>query len=94
MKEKRSKASYTEEFREQVLEIYNSGLYPSAIECAKAYGIKSATLYQWINRSSKPKIEKSEQEKEIERLKKDLAKAQQELDILKKAAIYFANQAK
>lgn len=90
----KTKNQYTEEFRNQILEVYNSGVYPSAAECAKAYGIKEPTLYQWISRSKLPQSEKSEQEKEIQRLNKELSRAKQELEILKKAAIYFANQAK
>ena len=94
MSNNRSKTQYTEEFRKQVLDVYNSGVYPSAAECAKAYGIKESTLYQWISRSKQPRFEKSDQEKEIQRLNKELSLAQQELEILKKAAIYFASQAK
>lgn len=94
MSNHKNRTQYTEEYRNQVLEVYNSGVYPSATECAKAYGIKESTLYQWISRAKQPQSEKSEQEKEIQRLNKELSRAKQELEILKKAAIYFANQAK
>jgi transposase len=94
MGQNKTKNRYTEEFRNQVLEVYNSGVYASATECALAYGIKETTLYQWISRSKQPKTEKSEQDKEIQRLNKELSRTQQELEILKKAAIYFAHQAK
>lgn len=89
-----SKKRYSKEFRTQVLEVYRSGIYPSVSACAKAYDIKEMTFYQWLRRESIVKPDKTEQELELLQVKKELARAKLELDILKKATIYFASQAK
>ncbi len=90
----RTKTKYTDEFKQQVLSVYKSGVYETAVACAKAYGIKEATFYQWMHRDSIIKPEKTAAELEVIQLRKALARANMELDILKKATIYFAKQAK
>jgi len=72
-----------------------SNVYSSVPECAKAYNINPNTLHGWIhkyNKQSKPK-DVFNQAEELLKLKRELARAKMENDILKKAAIYFANQA-
>ena len=88
------KKKYTAEFKQQVLEVFRSGVYESAVACAQAYGIKEMTFYQWLRRASIIKPDKTSQELELLQLRKELARARMELDILKKATIYFASQAK
>lgn len=89
------KFKFSQEFRNQVIGIYKSGIYESVPACASAYGISSKTLYAWLSKhnqiSSPSSI--SQQQSEIAALKKELARAKMENEILKKAAIYFANQA-
>jgi transposase len=90
------KSSYPQEFRDQVVGVYKSGVYASVDECAAAYSISNKTLYGWLhkyNQSTSPKAI-SEQQSELARVKKELARAKMENEILKKAAIYFANQAR
>ena len=41
--------SYTKEFKDQLIEIYNSGIYESAAECARNYRVPERLLYQWIS---------------------------------------------
>ena len=87
------KKKYDAEFKQQVLDVYRSGAYTTIAECAKSYGINENTLHGWLRISSKsPAL--VENTSEIMNLKKELAKAKMELEILKKAAIYFANHAK
>lgn len=83
---------YTAEYKSSVLEVWHSGIYKTVVECAKNYGIKENTLYNWISQSKKP-IE-TVKSPEYVALKKDYVRLQMELDILKKAAIYFARHAK
>ena len=87
--------AYPQEFKDQVVGVYKSGVYDSVDACAAAYDISGKTLYNWLykyNQSTSPKAV-SEQQAELSRIKKELAKAKMENEILKKAAIYFANQA-
>ena len=84
--------SYDAEFRKQILEVWNSGAYTSVPECAKSYGLNENTLYNWIHKSKT--APSPESNAEMLKLKKELARAKMELEILKKAAIYFANHAR
>ena len=87
-----NRKSYDVEFRKQILEVWNSGAYTSAAECAKSYGLNENTLYNWIHKSKS--VPNTESNAEVVKLKKELARAKMELEILKKAAIYFANHAR
>lgn len=94
-KQSKTKKEFTPEFRNQVIGVFKSGVYDSVPACAAAYGISSKTLYNWlskVNKNSTPSAI-SEQQAEIAALKKELSRAKMENEILKKAAIYFANQA-
>jgi transposase len=84
------------DFIAQVVGVYKSGVYKSAKECANAYGISDKTLYAWLSKHNKlrtPEALLTQQEENV-RLKKELARAKMELEILKKASIYFANLAR
>ena len=92
---KRDYKSYSPDFINQVVGVYKSGVYESVTDCAKAYGVSNKSLYRWLkdmDAKSTPKAI-SEQQAEMSRLKKELARAKMENEILKRAAIYFANQA-
>ena len=84
---------YDEDFKVKVLEVYKSGVYSSIAECARSYNLPENTLYTWLHKAKQdPKLIVSNTE--VVALKKELAKAKMELEILKKAAIYFANHAR
>lgn len=87
---------YDKDFIHQVLGVYKSGIYTSVAECAKAYCVPEKTLHGWIYKYDKTKTPEviSEQQAEITRLKKELSRVKMENEILKKASIYFANQAR
>jgi len=91
-----TKKAFPVEFKNQVIGVYKSGVYPNVPACAEAYGLSSKTLYRWLGEYEKsiaPSV-LSEQQAENANLRKELARAKMENDILKKAAIYFANQAR
>lgn len=90
------KKSFPPEFRNQVIGVCKSGVYASIPACAEAYGLSSKTLYRWLGEHHKSIAPSalSEQQAENANLKKELARARMENEILKKAAIYFANQAR
>ena len=85
----------TPEFRAQVIGVYKSGVYDSVSACAAAYGVNSKTLHSWLRKQADASTPSaiSQQNAELIALKKELARAKMENEILKKAAIYFANQA-
>ena len=87
---------YTEEFKiEAVRQVTDRGY--SVAEVARRIGTTTHSLYAWKKKygpDSAEHQEKTEAEQEIRRLKKELRRVTEERDILKKAAVYFANQPK
>ena len=64
-------------------------------EVASRLGMTTHSLYAWKMKygpDSAEHREKSAAEVENKRLKKELKRVTQERDLLKKAAVYFANQ--
>ena len=90
---------YTDDFKRQVMEVWHSGAYATIVECAKNYNINENRLYNWLHQAKKRHAADTPEKysvnnQEVLNLKKELARARTELDILKKAAIYFANHAR
>jgi transposase len=89
-----SNKRYTEEFKiEAVRQVTDRGY--SVVEVAHRLGTTTHSLYAWKKKygpDSAEHQEKTENEQEIRRLKKELRRVTEERDILKKAAVYFANQ--
>lgn len=84
---------YDSDFKAQVLAIWYSGAYATVVDCAKSYNIKENTLHTWLHSAQKKQIPIATNS-DILNLKKELSRTKMELDILKKAAIYFANHAR
>jgi transposase len=84
---------YSKEFRAQVIEVYHSGVYPTMAECARTYNVPEKLFYQWVAASRKQTLP-PEEAAELYKLRKDNKRLNQELDILKKAAAYFAKEMK
>ena len=86
---------YTDEFRsEAVRQVTEKG--HGVADVAERLGMSPHTLYAWVRAAKPPREERQaadleEAWAEIKRLKKELARATEERDILKKAAAYFAN---
>jgi len=89
---------YTEEFKQEAIKLALKS--PNVDSTAKDLGIPGATLHSWIsklkNAGSLDKVDLSTSKnmadliEENRRLQKALAIAQEEREILKKAAAYFA----
>lgn len=87
--------SYDKEFKLNAIELYKKGKSPA--EVCKGLGIPDATFYSWLEKYKK-NGEKGfpgsgnvkDFDKEMLRLKKELADAQLERDILKKALAIFS----
>ena len=87
------KANFTEEFkRDAVRQIPERG-YPVA-EVSQRLGVSPHSLYEWKKKFGTSNVKASDEAEEIRRLKKELARVTEERDILKKAAAYFARDAK
>ena len=89
-----SNKRYPEEFKiEAVLQVTDLGY--KVPEVAGRLGITTKSLYEWIKRYGDEQdqhLQISEQQREIRRLKAALRSAEEERDILKKAAKYFAGE--
>ena len=94
---------YTDEFRIEAVRLGESiGGNPAA----KRLGIPESSLWNWmrrkrlVNRTAVTsgaiavKRSSSELAAEIDRLRRELANAKQDLDIVKKAAAYFAKESR
>jgi len=90
---------YTKEFRQEAVRLVSEeGL--SVHEAAKRLSLSSTTLSNWVKAHKAGKLGEvgknhrplTDVEIENYRLKKELAEARMERDILKKAAAYFAKE--
>ena len=94
----RVKNRYTQEFKSEAINMAVNGDL-SLSEVASNLGLNYKTLYNWV-KGSMPEISSTqagkskikELESEVQALRRDLKRARQERDILKKAAAYFASQ--
>jgi len=92
--------SYTTEFKREAVQLALNS--ESVVSAARDLGIPEPTLHAWIQKAkrtgdySDPNTQKSvnvgELIEEIQSLKKQLLRAEQEKAILKKAATYFAKE--
>jgi transposase len=95
-----SRRKHGDEFKREAVKLaLQPGRTKSGV--ARDLGIHISVLRHWIRQFEAGKWEatpgkslKSEQQLEIERLRRELAKAQTERDILKKAVAYFAKEPK
>ncbi len=89
-----SSARYTPEFKDEaVRQVVDRG--HSVAEVAERLGVSSHSLYNWIKAVKPGKNEQQTQElneakSEILKLRAQLRRAEEERDLLKKAARYFA----
>ena len=89
----KTRKRYTAEFKQEAVALWQ-GSEKSAAEIEKDLGITKGILYQWkkeLKKKAEAEADGSTAElAEIKRLKKALALAKQERDILKKAVSIFS----
>jgi transposase len=87
---------YTNEFKQEAVNQVVVHGYPVS-EVSQRLGISTKSLYVWIKKFSKPRQQRENETDlwtENARLKRELRRAQQERDILKEAAVFFAGESK
>jgi transposase len=95
-----ARRSYTAEFKREAVRLASKeGV--SRRQVARQLGIHPNVLAAWLEKvekgawNEKPGEElKSEQQRELERLRRENASLKTDLEILKKAAAYFAKESK
>jgi transposase len=94
-----SRKRYSAEFKRQAVELLESR-DKSGTEVARELGVRQNQLYKWreeLKRKGDSAFKGSgrppkEQTDEVSRLKQENKRLKEELEILKKAAIYFAKE--
>lgn len=86
---------YTPEFKEEAVKLVVDRGY-SVADVSDRLGVSQHSIYKWIkaiapSSTRQDELELIEAKKEILRLKGKLRQAEEERDILKKAARYFAS---
>lgn len=83
---------YSEEFKQQIVDLYNSGSSVSYL--SSEYGVTNVTIYSWIKQLSPAKVSEKEEisSKDYEKMKKRIAELEMENEILKKATAIFARK--
>jgi transposase len=95
MAERRKKRSFTEEFKRQMVDLYNAGK-PQA-EICREYDLTPSAMRNWakrINATGSLRIADNRTTEEIELigLRKEVKQLRMENDILKQAALIFARR--
>ena len=92
---RREKREFTDEFKEQMVKLFNSGKLRS--EIAREYDLTPSALNNWIRRmnatgSAKERDNRTPEGTELLRLRKENQKLKMENDILKQAALILAQK--
>lgn len=95
MTERRQKREFTDEFKNQMVKLYNSGKQKS--EIIREYDLAPSALNNWIKRinatgSSKEADNRTPEENELIKLRKINQQLMMENDILKQAALIFGRK--
>ena len=95
MAEKRERREYTEKFKRQMIQLYNSGK-PRG-EIIREYDLTPSALNRWIERinttgSTKEADNRTPEQEKLLRLRKQNQQLLMENDILKQAALIFGRK--
>jgi transposase len=93
------RAIYTKELREEAVKLVTEGGLKIP-EVGRRLSVAASTIRYWVKASREGKLKEvgkhqrplTEIEMELARVKRELAEARMERDILKKAAVYFAKE--
>lgn len=87
----KNQKKYTQEFKQQIVDLYNTGNY-SLPQLSREYGVAKSTISGWIKNLSPIKVSENEtiSLKEYKALQKKMRELEIENEILKKATAIFA----
>ncbi len=88
-------ARFSDDFKRDAVHQITVRGYPVK-EVSQRLGVSTHSLYSWVKKYSKSSevTDKDGHSAEIRRLKRELVRVTEERDILKKATVYFARDAK
>ena len=94
---RRARREFTEDFKLQMVKLYNSG--KPAAEIVREYDLTRSAFSNWVKKynktgSFKACDNRTEEEKELIRLKKENQQLKMENDILKQAALILGQKSK
>lgn len=86
---------FTEEFKRQIVDLYNNG--KPAHEIMAERGLRKSTLWRWINAinatgSSRAADNRTPEESRLIELERENRRLRMEVDVLKQAALIFARK--
>lgn len=86
---------FTEEFKRQIVDLYNNG--KPAHEIMAERGLRKSTLRRWINEinatgSSRAADNRTPEESRLIELERENRRLKMEVDVLKRAALIFARK--
>jgi len=89
----KNQKKYTPEFKQQIVELYNTGNY-SFPQLSDEYGIAKSTISGWVKELSPVKVSEIEtiSLKDYKALQKKMRELEIENEILKKATAIFAKE--
>jgi transposase len=92
---KKNQSNYTDEFREQIVKLYRHG--KSVPSIMREYGVSKTSIYNWSEKyensgSFREKDNRSVEETELIRLRKENKQLRMEADLLKQAALILARK--
>ena len=92
---RRERREFTEEFKLQMVKLYNSG--KPTPEIVKEYDLTRSAFMNWVQKynstgSFKARDNRTEEEKELIKLKKENQQLRMENDILKQAALIMGRK--
>jgi transposase len=95
MTQKRARRTYTEGFKQQMVQLYTAGK-PRG-EIIREYDLSGSAFDRWVQRisetgSSREKDNRTPEQEEMLRLRKQNQQLRMENDILKQAALIFAQR--
>lgn len=97
MSQRRERREFTDEFKQQVVNLYNNGKPRS--EIIKEYDLTPSAFAKWINNynnsgSFKAADNRTKEENELIELRKRNKQLEMEVDILKQAALIMGRKSK
>lgn len=95
MTKRREKREYTEEFKQQMVKLHNSG--KPRVDINREYDLTPSALNRWIQRinatgSTKESDNRSPEDNELLKLRKENQQLKMENDILKQAALILGRK--